>query len=78
MVELYDAESDTLLGSLTDEQFQSLADSLEEESSTDQDYYIDAATIDMLDEEAADPGLVAMLRKALAGRDGMDIRWERN
>ena len=78
MVELYDAESDTLLGSLTDEQFQSLADSLEEESTTDQDYYIDAATIDMLDEEAADPGLVAMLRKALAGRAGMDIRWERS
>ena len=78
MIELYDAESDTLLGSLTDEQFQSLADSLEEESTTDQDYYIDAATIDMLDEEAADPGLIAMLRKALAGREGMDIRWERN
>ena len=78
MIELYDAESDTLLGALTDEQFQSLADSLEEESTTDQDYYIDAATIDMLDEEAADPGLVAMLRKALAGREGMDVRWERN
>jgi processive 1,2-diacylglycerol beta-glucosyltransferase len=77
MIELYDAESDTLLGTLTDEQFQSLADSLEEESTTDQDYYIDSATVDMLDEESADPDLVALLRKALAGRDGMDIRWER-
>ncbi len=77
MIELYDAESDTLLGALTDEQFQSLADSLEEESTTDQDYYIDSATVDMLDEESADPDLVALLRKALAGRDGMDIRWER-
>jgi len=78
MIELYDAESDTLLGALTDEQFQSLADSLEEESTTDQDYYIDAATVDMLDDEAADPALIALLRKALAGRDGMDIRWERS
>ena len=77
MIELYDAESDTLLGALTDEQFQSLADSLEEESTTDQDYYIDSATVDMLDDEAADPDLIALLRKALAGRDGMDIRWER-
>ncbi len=77
MIELYDAATDTLLGALTDEQFQSLADSLEEESSTDQDYYIDAATIDMLDEEAADPALVTMLRTALAGRDGMDVRWSR-
>ena len=68
MIELYDADSDTLLGALTDEQFQSLSDSLEEESTTDQDYYINAATIDMLDEEAADPDLIAMLRRALAGR----------
>ncbi len=78
MIELYDADSDTLLGALTDEQFQSLSDSLEEESTTDNDYYIDAATIDMLDEEAADPDLIAMLRKALAGREGMDVRWARS
>ena len=78
MIELYDAENDTLLGALTDEQFQSLADSLEEESASDQDYYIDAATIDMLDEEAADPDLIAMLRRALAGREGMDVRWARS
>ena len=77
MIELYDAENDTLLGALTEEQFQSLTDSLEEESTTDQDYYIDAATIDMLDEEAADPALIAMLRRSLAGRDGMDVRWTR-
>ena len=78
MIELYDAESDALLGALTDEQFQSLADSLEEESTTDQDYYIDSATIDMLDEEAADPELIATLRRALAGREGMDVRWARS
>jgi len=77
MVELYDAEHDALLGTLSDEQFQSLVDSLEEESTSDQDYYIDAATIDMLEEEAADPGLIAMLRGALGAREGMDIRWER-
>lgn len=77
MVELYDAEHDALLGTLSDEQFQSLVESLEEESTSDQDYYIDAATIDMLEEEAADPGLVGMLRGALGAREGMDIRWER-
>ena len=77
MVEIYDAERDTLLGTLSDEQFESLAESLEEESTTDKDYYIDAATIDMLEEDAADPTLVGMLRTALAGRAGMDIRWQR-
>ena len=77
MVQIYDAERDTLLGTLSDEQFESLAEALEEESTTDQDYYIDAATIDMLEEDAADPALIGMLRTALAGRDGMDIRWAR-
>ena len=78
MVEIYDAERDTLLGTLSDEQFESLAESLEEESTTDQDYYIDAATVDMLEEDAADPDLIGMLRSALAGREGMDIRWSRS
>lgn len=77
MVELYDAEHDALIGTLSDEQFQSLVDSLEEESTSDQDYYIDSATIDMLEEETADPGLIGMLRGALGAREGMDIRWER-
>jgi len=77
MVELFDAEQDALLGTLSDEQFQSLTESLEEESTTDQDYYIDSGTIDMLEEEAADPGLIGMLRSALGNRDGMDVRWER-
>ena len=78
MVEIYDAERDTLLGTLSDEQFETMTESLEEESATDQDYWIDAATIDMLEEDAADPDLIGMLRTALGSRDGMDIRWERS
>lgn len=77
MVEIYDAERDTLLGTLSDEQFDAMTEALEEESTTDRDYWIDAATIDMLEEDAADPELIGMLRSALAGRDGMDIRWAR-
>ena len=77
MVEIYDAERDTLLGTLSDEQFEAMAGSLEEESTSDQDYWIDSATIDMLEEDAADPELIGMLRSALGGREGMDIRWAR-
>ena len=77
MVQLYDAERGTRLGTISDEQLKFLVDSLEEESATDQDYYLNAATIDMLEEDGADPQLVSLLRKALAGRDGMDVRWSR-
>ena len=77
MVQLYDAERGTRLGEITDAQLQSLMDSLEEESPTDQDYYLTAETIDMLEDDGADAGLVGLLREALAGREGMDVRWAR-
>jgi hypothetical protein len=77
MVQLYDAERGTRLGEITDAQLQSLMDSLEEESPTDQDYYLTAETIDMLEGDGADAGLVSLLRGALAGREGMDVRWAR-
>ena len=77
MAQLYDAESGTSLGSISDEQLQFLIDSLEEESATDQDYYLTSETVDMLEEDGADEKLLGLLRKVLAGREGMEIRWSR-
>ena len=68
MIQLYDAERGTRLGEISDAQLQSLMHSLEEESPTDQDYYFTADTIDMLESDGADAGLVGLLREALAGR----------
>ena len=78
MIRLHDAERGTLLGSITEEQLQFLTGELEEESSRDRDYYLTSATVDMLEEDGADPNLVALLRSALAGREGMEIRWSRS
>ena len=78
MIQLYDAERGTRLGEISDAQLQSLMDSLEEESVADQDYYLTADTIDLLESDGADAGLVGLLREALAGREGMDVRWERD
>jgi hypothetical protein len=77
MVQLYDAERGTRLGEISEAQLQRLIDSLEEESATDQDYYLSAETIDMLEADGADARMVGLLREALAGRDGMDVRWAR-
>jgi hypothetical protein len=74
---LVDAETDRPLGTISDAQFQTLVDELEEESPEDSDYYIDRATVDMLDEDGVDPALVALLREALADRDGIEITWRR-
>jgi hypothetical protein len=77
MIELHDAERGTRLGTITDRQLKFLVDALEEESMKDQDYYISADTIEMLESDGADADLIGLLRRALGNREGMDIRWSR-
>lgn len=75
MVNLYDNDNDQFLGQITPAQLQFLIDSMEEESTDDQDYYLDENTLDYLEGRGADAALVALLRAALAGRRGATIRW---
>jgi hypothetical protein len=78
MVEIFDKQTGTSLGSLSDEQFQFLADHLEEESQEDDDYYLNRTTVDYLEGEGAPSELIAILRRALANGDEADIRWQRS
>jgi hypothetical protein len=77
MIDLYNATTNTLLGSITDADLKVLVDALEEEGVNDQDYYIDQATIDVIADGRATEHLVGLLRKAVAAKDGVDIRWQR-
>lgn len=77
MIRLHDTERDRPIGTISEEQLQFLIDELEEESLEDTDYYVSTDTIDMLEEDGGDPELVALLRSAMAGRDGMEVRWSR-
>jgi len=76
MVKLYDNDTGTELGSISRGQLQLLIDRLEEESDEDQDYYINQATLSLLEEAGADSELLGMLRRALDEREGMEVRWE--
>lgn len=76
MIRLYDAERNALLGEISEEQLQFMMDLLEEESAADRDYFISSDTVDMLEDEGADPGVVAMLRQAVGAGEGVDVRWE--
>jgi hypothetical protein len=78
MVEIFDNQTGAPLGTLTDEQFQFLADHLEEESDEDQDYYINRTTVDSLEVEGAPPELIDVLRRALGNGDEAEIRWSRS
>jgi hypothetical protein len=76
-VDLYLAATNQLVGSVSEADLQVLVDRLEEESSQDQDYYIDEATIDLLAEGGGSSRLIDLLRRALGSNDGVEIRWQR-
>ncbi|HXT30688.1 MAG TPA: hypothetical protein VN716_15445 [Vicinamibacterales bacterium] len=77
MIDVYNNETNQLIGSITEADLKVLADHLEEESLEDQDYYIDQATIDVIGDGQATEHLLGVLRKALGSSDGVEIRWER-
>jgi processive 1,2-diacylglycerol beta-glucosyltransferase len=76
VVTLYDKETGKFLGTIQEQQLQFLSDQLEEESLNDTDYYMNKATIELLESTGADPALVGLLRQALGEREEMEIRWE--
>src|ERR1044072_868608 len=77
MSDLYNNTTGELLGQLTEADLQVLVDALEEESTQDRDYFVDAATIEVIADGRATEHLVALLRKALGSTHGVEIRWER-
>ena len=76
MYTLYNDGTDQPLGQITEAQLQFLVDSMVEESSEDQDYYIDEPTLDYLADRGADAELMELLRAAISGRKHTTIRWE--
>ncbi len=78
MIDLYNADTNTLLGEITDQDLKVLVDALEEESSEDQDYYITPDTLDVIgDNGQATDHLLNLLRKALGSSDGVEVRWQK-
>jgi len=77
MIDLYNASTNQLIGSITEADLQVLVDALEEESSQDQDYFIEQGTIDVVADGRATTHLVGLLRTALGSSEGVEIRWQR-
>ena len=77
MIELRNEDTGELLGNITEKQLQFLIDQLEEEDSEDTDYYINPATVEMFEQNGADPQLIEILREALLGHPDLEVRWTR-
>lgn len=76
MPKLYEKSSDRLLGTITAGELSFLIEQLEEESSDDRDYYVDADTIEMLIEAGAPTNLVDVLKSGLGAEGDAEVRWE--
>ena len=75
-IRLYIKDAGKEIGTLTEEQLQTLVDLLEEEDDEDQDYYIDKDILDYMAEEGADAALIDLLRPHVTDDDGIEIMWK--
>ncbi len=74
-IRLSEKDSGRTLGSISEADFQMLVDYMEEESSKDQDYYVEHTAIDALESLGASADFVALLRTAVGESDGIDVVW---
>lgn len=77
MIKLFDKETGTYVGEITEKQLKFLMDNLEEESIMDEDYYFNVATIEMFKERDADENLVKLLEQAIGSTGEAELRWKR-
>ena len=82
MIRIALKDSRTTLGDIGEADLKILVDQFEEESSTDRDYFVNAATLQLLVDAGISPDFADMLKIALANAgagdgDGIDIIWQR-
>jgi processive 1,2-diacylglycerol beta-glucosyltransferase len=77
MIKVYNNATGERIGEITDTELQFLIDQLEEESLEDKDYYLNRATLEILEKAGGDPAMMKVLWKALGDDEGVEIRWSR-
>lgn len=78
MITLRDKDRGTAIGTITEGDVALLRHALEEESRADQDYYLTADTIDLLEAKGGTVEFIALLRSALGANDGVEVEWSRS
>lgn len=75
MPALYRKDTNQLLAQLSDADLAHMVAVMEEESSTDQDYFIDLATLNLLKVAGLSTSLSLVLESAIADEEGVDVVW---
>jgi hypothetical protein len=64
------------IGTISDDHVKFLVSQLEDDHDTDNEYFVDRETLELMSDNGADPELVGLLEKGLAGDDEMNVAWE--
>jgi len=78
MVRLYESDTNRLCGTLSDRQYEVLAEALEEEDLEESECAISPETIELLEDQGVEPDLLELLRTALGDKPEVVIRCERS
>lgn len=76
MIRLFDNDSDEEIGGISESQFDVLQEQLLEETLDSNTYNLDDGVLDSLENNGVERDVVALLRKALAGRSSMALRYD--
>lgn len=78
MIRISNKDTGADLGEISEEELQILVAALEEEDSKDQNYWIDHATVDMIEIDHLNAGsLITVLRAAIGDSEGVEIQYVR-
>jgi hypothetical protein len=77
VIKIY-GQDGSVAGELSEEQFAFLREQFEEEGASDADYYVDGATLALLEESGADAHLISILRTAVGPAGDAEVRWSRD
>ncbi len=75
MPALHLKDTNQLLAQIDDADLAHMVAVMEEESSTDRDYFIDLSTVSLLQTAGASENLTSVLRAAIGATDGIDVIW---
>lgn len=76
-IQIHEKDSGRFICTIDEADLAILVDHMEEESSTDQDYFVEHSAIDAIEANGASAAFVAALRALVGNSDGVDIRWSR-
>lgn len=77
MIILKNNNTGEIIGELSEFQLKFLIDDLEEEGINDHDYWLHISQVEQFEKRGIDPDLVSLLKKALDGKQEVEILWER-